>query len=172
MPLTDDLKTVLAGINGMIINIGSYKPYTYIPAGLIWGQNLLSPSEPFGQGAAYDLKNKLPRKVAVLMTDGDNTLRFKNSDGRHVQPSSNATTAKGEINKTNDDTKAICDYMKAQEIELYTVAFMVTNTDAKAMLEYCATDPAHYLDASDPDKLCLGVFGDCAIARPGTVAAR
>lgn len=159
VPLTDDLKTVLAGINGMIINIGSYKPYTYIPAGLIWGQNLLSPSEPFGQGAAYDLKNKLPRKVAVLMTDGDNTLRFKNSDGRHVQPSSNATTAKGEINKTNDDTKAICDYMKAQKIELYTVAFMVTNTDAKAMLEYCATDPAHYFDASDPDKLVSAFSG-------------
>ena len=159
MPLTDDLKTVLAGINGMIINIGSYKPYTYIPAGLIWGQNLLSPPEPFGEGAGYDPNNKLPRKVAVLMTDGENTLRFRNSDGRHVQPSSNATTAKGEIKKTNDDTKAICDYMKSQKIELYTVAFMVTNPDAKSLLEDCASDPAHYFNASDPEKLLSAFSG-------------
>ncbi|WP_457939370.1 pilus assembly protein TadG-related protein [Mesorhizobium sp. 10J20-29] len=159
VPLTDDLKALLAGINGMIINIGSYKPYTYIPAGLIWGQNLLSPAEPFSQGAAYDPSNKKPRKVAVLMTDGENTLRFRNSDGRHVLPSSNATTAKGELKKTDEDTKAICDYMKSHEIELYTVAFMVTNPDAKKLLEDCATDSAHYFDASDPAKLLAAFSG-------------
>ena len=159
VPLTDNLQTLTAGISGMVINIGSYKPYTYIPAGLIWGQNVLSQDEPLDQGKAYDLKNKLPRKVAVLMTDGENTLRFRNSDGRHVQPSSNAATAKGEIKKTNDDTKAICDYMKANKIEIYTVAFMVTDPDAKQLLENCATDASHYYDASDPAKLLAAFSG-------------
>ena len=143
----------------MVINIGSYKPYTYIPAGLIWGQNVLSQSEPLNQGKAYDPKNKLPRKVAVLMTDGENTLRFRNSDGRHIQPSSNATTAKGEIKKTNEVTKAICDDMKANKIEIYTVAFMVTDPDAKQLLENCATDASHYYDASDPAKLLAAFSG-------------
>ncbi|WP_457936129.1 pilus assembly protein TadG-related protein [Mesorhizobium sp. 10J20-29] len=159
VPLTDDLKTLLAGINGMIINIGSYKPYTYIPAGLIWGQNLLSRTQPFAQGAAYDPSNKSPRKVAVLMTDGENTLRFRNSDGRHVMPSSNATTAKGELKKTDDDTVEICDYMKSHQIEIYTVAFMVTDPETKAMLEDCAAVPRHYFDASDAAKLLSAFSG-------------
>lgn len=159
IPLTDNLQTLTTGINGMVLNIGSYKPYTYIPAGLIWGQNMLSPTEPLGQGMAYDPKNKSPRKVTVLMTDGENTLRFRNSDGRHVQPSSNANTAKGEIKKTNDDTKAICDYMKSNKIEVYTVAFMVEDPDAKLLLEGCASDSNHYYDASDPAKLLAAFTG-------------
>ncbi len=159
VPLTTDKNTVLAAINGMVINIGSYKPYTYIPAGLIWGQNLLSDSKPFTEAAAYDPDNITPRKVAVLMTDGDNTLQFRASDGRHVALSSSAATAVTQVAKTNNDTKAICDYMKTNKIEIYTVAFMVDNADAKTLLQNCATDPEHYYDASDSEKLMSAFSG-------------
>lgn len=153
VPLTDKKSELTNAIDDMIINIGGYKPYTYIPAGLIWGQNVLSHSDPFDQGAAYDPKNVEPRKVIVLMTDGDNTLRFRSSDGRHVSLNNDPAKAADQVAVTNDDTAAICDYAKSNMIEIFTVAFMVDNAAAKDLLQGCATDAQHYYDASDSEKL-------------------
>jgi len=159
VPLTKDKAALQSAISGMIINIGSYKPYTYIPAGLIWGVNLLSPSAPFKEASAYDPKNSSPRKAIVLMTDGENTLRFTSNNGRHAALSSTASTAATQLAQTNADTKAICDYAKSNKIEIFSVAFMVDNADAKAILEYCATDAEHYFDASDSGKLMAAFSG-------------
>ena len=153
VPLTGDKGTVKTAVDQMIINIGSYKPNTFIPAGLVWGLNLLSDTAPFDQADAYDPSNRKPRKVAVLMTDGENTLRFSPSDGKHVAFSTNSGTAKGELKQANKDTSDICDYMKENRIEIFTVAFMVKSEDAKALLQGCATDLSHYYDASDSGKL-------------------
>ncbi len=153
--LTTNKAQVLAAIDGMLIyrKENGYKPSTYIPAGLVWGLNTLSPKEPFDQGAEYDPENRKPRKVAVLMTDGENTLRFNSADGKHPALSSNATTAAKQFAQTNADTLSICSNMKKQNIEIYTVAFMVDDETAKNMLESCATDKNHYFDASDTSKL-------------------
>lgn len=164
VPLTDSKDTLLAATKGMIIDGSSfknsgYKPYTYIPAGLIWGMNLLSPTAPFDEGAAYDPANVSPRKVVVLMTDGENTLRFQSSDGKHVQPSSNASKAATQLAATNSDTAEICTNMKNNKIEIFSVAFMVNDGDAKTMLQNCATDPMHYYDASDSTKLLAAFSG-------------
>lgn len=159
VPLSKDKASLASAIDGMIINISSYKPYTYIPAGMIWGVNLLSPTAPFKEARAYDAKNVAPRKAIVLMTDGENTLRFNSSNGRHASLSSTASTAATQLAQTNADTKTICDYAKTNEIEIFSVAFMVDNADAKSILEYCATDTEHYFDASDPDKLLAAFSG-------------
>ncbi|MEZ5802498.1 MAG: pilus assembly protein [Rhizobiaceae bacterium] len=153
VPLTTDKSKLLKAVDAMIINIGSYKPATYIPAGVVWGLNTLSPKEPFDQGAEYDPENRKPRKVAVLMTDGENTLRFNSADGKHPALSSTAATAAKQLAQTNADTLSICSNMKKQNIEIYTVAFMVDDETAKTMLESCATDKNHYFDASDTSKL-------------------
>ena len=159
-PLTKNKKTLTSAIDNMIINRGTgYKPYTYISAGLIWGQNVLSPTEPVTTGAAYDNKNLAPRKVMILMTDGDNTLQFRASDGRHVGYSSNSSTAKNQFDKANTETQAICDYSKSKNIDIYTVAFMVDNADARKLLQKCATDSAHYFDASNRDMLLSAFSG-------------
>jgi Flp pilus assembly protein TadG len=163
VPLTNNATSLDQAIDGMIINIGSYKPYTYIPAGLIWGLNILSPLEPFNQAAAYDPANKNPRKAVVLMTDGENFMNFRKSDGRHIAVDypdgfdpKNKTQADAravQMQGTNDDTLAICNYIKAQNIEIYTVAFMVDMDFSKKLLQACATDAEHYFDASDSAKL-------------------
>lgn len=158
-PLSKDKQSILTAINSMIINIGSYKPYTYIPAGLIWGQNMLSPSQPFTEGAAYDAKNTNPRKVLVLMTDGENTLRFNQADGKHVALSGTAATAATQTTQVNTDTVSICTYIKSNNIEIFTVAFMVDNDAAKKMLTDCATDATHFYDASDAAKLAAAFQG-------------
>ncbi|MHA6686561.1 pilus assembly protein [Mesorhizobium sp. A556] len=166
VPLTNNVSSLDAAITGMIINIGNYKPYTYIPAGLIWGLNILSPLEPFSQAMAYDPDNKNPRKAVVLMTDGENFMNFRKSDGRHTavaypeyesgfdpKNKAHADARAAQMKATNDDTLAICNHIKAQNIEVYTVAFMVEMDFSKRLLQDCATDAEHYFDASDSAKL-------------------
>ena len=150
----------LQAINGMIINRGtSYRPNTYIPAGLIWGLNVLSPGIPFKDSGEYDNNNVKPRKVAVLMTDGENTLRYNAANGRHATLSGGAANQAKQIKQTNDDTVAICTYMKSKNIEIFTVAFMVDDPTAKSLLEGCATDSSHYYDATDSDALLAAFSG-------------
>ena len=153
VPLTDSKSTVVAALQSMIVNVGGYRPLTYIPAGLIWGVNLLSPSEPFGQAASYDKNNRVPRKVMVLMTDGANTLRFDPATGKHVAPSSNSGYAETELAETYKDMQAICDYAKARKIEVFTVAFDVTEAVAKSAMSSCASGPANNLSAKSREEL-------------------
>ncbi|MBA4270624.1 MAG: hypothetical protein C0447_14620 [Methylobacterium sp.] len=144
VPLTSDKTVLTSAIDNLIINIGGYKPSTYIPGGLIWGVNVLSPTAPFAEAKAYDTANKMPRKAMVLMTDGANTLYFRNSDGTHQAVRNN-----GDVTTTNLDTSKICDYAKSKKIEVFTVAFAVTDVAAKTMLQGCATSAGHYYDATD-----------------------
>jgi len=157
--LTNDEAALKAAITGMVYNIGGYEPYTYIPAGMIWGVNVLSSTAPLAEAAAYDPANKTPRKAIVLMTDGENTRRFQASDGKHVAFSSTAVTAATQLTTVNTETNDICTYAKTNKIEVYTVAFMVDDAAAKTMLQSCATDADHYFDASDPAKLLAAFSG-------------
>lgn len=148
LPLTDDQENVEDAIDDMITSRD-----TYIPAGVIWGVNILSRSEPMEEAAAYDPANRKPRKVMVLMTDGLNTKRVNMSNGDYTGADSD------ERAQTNADTATACDYAKTQNIEIFTVAFKVDDANAKAMLLGCATDDEHYYDASDSEKLLAAFSG-------------
>lgn len=151
LPLTGDKDKPLTAIDGMFVEKNGYRPLTYIPAGLIWGLNVLSPKAPFAEGAAYDPKNVSPRKVIVLMTDGENTMRFRASNGSHTafNTSGNGVPSPGQVKQTRDDTLALCKNIKDQKIEIFSVAFGVDSADSKSLLETCATDKDHYFDAAD-----------------------
>jgi Flp pilus assembly protein TadG len=153
VPLTDSKSTLVTALQGMIVNVGGYRPLTYIPAGLIWGLNLLSPTEPFTQGAAYDAKNRAPRKALVLMSDGANTLRFDPKTGRHVTPSTDASSAQTQLGDTVKDMLAICDTAKARKIEVFTILFDTTDPGAKSAMSSCATSAAHSADAKSKTEL-------------------
>jgi hypothetical protein len=164
VPLTSSQSTVTTAIRGMVVNIGNYRPLTYIPAGLIWGLNVLSPGAPFAEGAPYDAANRRPRKVMVLMTDGANTLRFNAADGRHLAPNGNAANQAAQIAQTYSDMNAICTYAKQRNIEIFTVAFDIGNdATARAAMRNCATSPAHAFDATDRQSLSE-VFRNIALS--------
>lgn len=191
--LTSAKQTLKDAIIGMVIQKGSHRPQTYIPGGMIWGLHTIAPSGPFGDGLAYDEENLRPRKVVVLMTDGDNTLLYNKNNGRAVVPSKSLKAllgserqvwrqeddddcdddddddescgaqsdplGSGPFKQTNEDTLAICTNMKANEIEIYTVAFMVDDPVARDMLKTCASSPAHYFQASDAAVLSAAFSG-------------
>jgi Flp pilus assembly protein TadG len=147
LPLTNKQGPVISTIEGLK-GAGN----TYIPSGLAWGFNALSAPQPLKEAAPYDPsgKNMRPRKVIVLMTDGENTLFMRPANGAHdltSPPSGKPTT------QTNDFTLELCANAKAEKIEIYTIAFQVTNGPAKTMLQKCATDGSHYFDATDSQKL-------------------
>jgi Flp pilus assembly protein TadG len=144
LPLSETRATVLSRINGLIVNIGSYRPETYIPGGLVWGINALSPSAPLTDGRAY---SPTVRKIIVLMTDGENTLRYVPANGTHTSPSGSGSAA--QLAQTNSDVGSLCTYAKSQNMEVYTVSLGVTSATARNMLTSCATSAAHAHAASD-----------------------
>lgn len=165
LPLTADEAPVQDAIAEMTADPG-YVAYTYIPAGLMWGLNVLSPAVPFDEGKAYDADNKDPRKVVVLMTDGENTRRYRQSDGKHV-----AFSDTTQLTETNNDTESICKTLKARNIEVFSIAFLVDSVDAKSLLQACATDTQHYFDATD-SKALDNAFGQIANALTNVRLAR
>jgi len=143
-PLTSNMTTVKNAITAL-----SASGETYIPSGLAWGFNAISSPIPLTEAAPYgaDGENSNPRKAIVLMTDGRNTQRMNHGNGRHdVNAASNAT-------EPNNYTKELCTNIKAKNIDVYTVAFEVTDNTIKKILEDCASSPEHYFDASNSAKL-------------------
>jgi Flp pilus assembly protein TadG len=143
-PLTSNMTTVKNAINAL-----SASGETYIPSGLAWGFNVISSPVPFTEAAPYgkDGENSNPRKAIVLMTDGQNTQRMNHGNGMHnVNAASNAT-------EPNNYTKELCTNIKAKNIDVYTVAFEVTDKTIKKILEDCASSPSHYFDASNSAQL-------------------
>lgn len=193
--LTSTKQTLKDAITGMVIDKGGHRAKTYIPGGMIWGLHTLAPTGPFGDGLEYDEENLRPRKVVVLMTDGENTMIYNNANGRAVTPATKVKALKSSeiqawreeddddcdddddddddescatgsdplgaapLSQTNTDTLAICTNMKANEIEIYTVAFMVEDPVARDMLKACASTSAHYFQASDSAVLAAAFSG-------------
>ena len=139
-PLSTNFMLLKSTINGLIAS-----GETYTPAGLVWGLNVLSPGAPLTEGGAYDPNQRKPRKVMVFMTDGVNTKSMS---------SATSTTHTG-TNRTDADTatKTLCANIKAKGIEVFSIALMVDDTNAKTMLQGCASDAKHYYDATDTSAL-------------------
>lgn len=147
-PLTATQATVTTAITAL-----SATGETYIPAGLAWGFNMLSPAQPMTEGGAYDTAgpNRKPRKVLILMTDGANTKLMRATGaaatlGMHdISPVSPARAVQADTY-----TAELCTNIKAQKIEVYAVAFDIgTDVIARNMVKACATDDKHFYDAAD-----------------------
>jgi len=138
-PLTDNDVKIRNEIAGMNVQ-GSR---TYIPAGLMWGLRLISSGEPFTEGKSYgDLSAENGVKALVLMTDGANTASA-------TYPEHAGSSAIDADNKVS----AICNLVKSEDVQLYTIAFEVIDVAVKTLMENCATSSDHYFDASDGDEL-------------------
>ncbi|WP_017932680.1 vWA domain-containing protein [Robiginitomaculum antarcticum] len=140
VPLTTDYSNLTSKINSLSAN-GA----TYMPAGIAWGQRVLSYEQPFAQGAKPD---KNVSKIMIVMTDGENTLYLSGEE--HVWASQSETY---KLDATNKDTLLACRRAKGDGTEIYTIAFEVTSADTKGLLRECATTPAHYNDARDSVEL-------------------
>jgi Flp pilus assembly protein TadG len=162
-PLTTNESSVLSKISAM-----EAEGATSIVEGAMWGWRILSPGEPFTQGAAYDTNET--NKVLVLMTDGRNTY-YPNSyftkswydtygyvAMNHMgTTSTNSSTLSGVM---DDRTELACTNIKAAGIVIYTVGFDISGSDAATalgVLENCASSTDKFYKADDDEEL-LSVF--------------
>ncbi len=140
-PITDlsDDKSELQGEIDAMTATGN----TYIPAGLLWGWNMLNPAEPLSSAKSkVDMAGLEGVKALVLMTDGANTLvpAYPN----HVD---------GPAATSDAIVSELCGNIKADGIIIYTVSFKVTDSVAQKNLTDCASDPSKAFDADDATEL-------------------
>ena len=140
MPLSFDWTALNNKIDAMQAN-GN----TNVTIGMVWAWQALTPGDPFTGAAAPapDLD-----KVIILLTDGDNTESWKNSNNTKVT-SQSAIDAR---------TSLVCSNAKAANIKVYTVRVINGNAD---LLRACATNPTMYFDVSAASQL-NGVFSAIA----------
>ncbi len=140
--LTDVKSDLVTAIDGMITN-----QETFIPGGLLWGWNLLTPEAPFTKAMSTSaMAAAKGKKALVLMTDGENTLEegsYLGVDGIHWGCSDPACPV------SNPLTSQLCENIKADGIVLYTILFDVTDTKVETMLRDCASDPSMSYVAGD-----------------------
>jgi Flp pilus assembly protein TadG len=150
-PLTNTKSSINQAINAMTAN-GS----TNIPEGIAWGWRLISPTEPFTQGAAYS-DNK-SSKALIVLTDGENSVAGQNtfssygygrSDNPQLGPNVNATL--------NTKTTEVCNNVKGASttgggIRVYTVAFDVpAGSTVENLLRSCASTDSFYQSQSNSE---------------------
>ncbi len=128
--------------------------------GMAWGWRVLSPTEPFTEGAEYD--NPYWRKAIVMMTDGENTFYNEDyssygyiSEGR--LGTTNKGTATSIINNRFLDT---CEEVKALGVTVYTVTFGtgIIGTPTEDFYRQCASDESKFFPAATNEEL-IEVFG-------------
>lgn len=151
LPLTNDAIKVANHISSLWTN-----DYTYIPEGVMWGWRVLTKAIPYQEGAdpAYDKK---VRKIMVLMTDGENQAMadLPGAPTHHVlSPDMDPTQYATEVAKANAWTRTACERAKSAGVELFVISFGTDiGSDARYMLEQCASDASHYYDATNATKL-------------------
>ena len=140
MPLSYDWTALNTKIDDMTPN-GN----TNVTIGLVWAWHAVTAQAPLSDAAAPapDLD-----KVIILLTDGDNTESWKNSNNTKVTSQSAIDTRTG----------LVCNNIKAANIRIYTVR--VINGNA-SLLQSCATNPTMYYDVQQASQL-NGVFGSIA----------
>jgi len=94
----------------------------------------------------------------VLMSDGQNTSYLDTastySPPPYVQDLSSAQQQNGDIPiGTDEDTATLCESIKDDGTEMFTIAFQVTNQATRDLLQNCASSPAHYFDAGSNELL-------------------
>jgi hypothetical protein len=141
LPLTDLKSTIKSKISGLTAS-GN----TLSNIGMVWGYRVLSPAFPFREGVALDDENI--RKVALLMTDGDNNIGNSYSA---YGPWANLRLTDNDLNEKLEQT---CQNMKDDGIIIYTVTFTsAIDAGTKEYFRQCATDPDKYHDAPTQEEL-------------------
>lgn len=129
---------------------------TMISEGVMWGLRVLSPGEPFTEGAPYN--DGSTRKALIIMSDGSNRITGGNQPGLHVESELTAYgfLATDRLNlkavgyqhtfdRLDDKTEEACNLARQNDnIEIYTLTITeVSPATIAPILQECATSDAH-----------------------------
>jgi len=148
LPLTNNKAVLLDAIDRMNA-AGS----TVIPIGLAWGWRVLSPGEPFTQGASYS--DDSVKKVIILLTDGQNDIgslpnhnrSWYNGYGYVAQGRLGTTNASAAHDELDRRTALLCDNVKQADVLVYSITFRVNSTSVRNLMRGCASSTDMYFDS-------------------------
>lgn len=140
LPLTNDWTALNSKVDSMTPD-GN----TNVTIGLTWAWHALTAGAPLSEASVP--KSDLD-KVIILLTDGQNTEAWKNSNNSTVTSSSTIDLR----------TSLACTNIKAANIKIYTIRVIDGNA---ALLQACATTPSMYYNVQDASQLS-GVFSSIA----------
>jgi len=135
LPLTSKMNKARKSINSL-----EAKGWTYIPSGITWGWRTLEGDIPAKVKAAP--ANTDHKKVMVIMTDGQNT-----------RSKSNLLHEGQDIRDANSKTANLCENVKRDDIEIYTITYALNDKTTKNLMRNCATSASMFFDASNANDL-------------------
>jgi len=160
MPLTSDFTKLKSEIAKMIHWEGSG---TNVSEGLAWSYRVLSPGEPYTQGAPFN--SERTSKFVLVFTDGENTvfgassssLGYNTSDygsyGFLDEGRLGTTNRSTGLSTVNTMTQTVCTNLKSQNVEVFTVLLGADTAANRTLYSKCATTPDHYYPTSDVSEL-------------------
>lgn len=139
-----------AGLSGTLFGSGANLTggNTFIPGGLIWAWNMLTPEAPLTKAAPNTDDTVL--KVVILITDGVNTASPLYPGGAVVALGGTPSPYYKTRAEVDALTRTVCTNMKKYGIKIYTVraANKASDSSARQLLRDCASDPSMAYDAT------------------------
>lgn len=157
-PLTDDFGKLRDAISQMIYWEGGG---TNVSEGLAWGMRVLSPGEPYTQGAAFD--DAAVSKVVVVFTDGENTVFGASKETTNtsdygaysfLDSGRMGTTNRGTaLKNVNTWTQTMCTKLKEKGVKVFAVLLGADTKANRDLYSKCVSSPANYYPTSDVSEL-------------------
>ena len=145
-PLTNVASTINSAIDALVA-----KGSTVIPAGLLWGWRVISPTPPFTDGTDY--ANDKVIKAVVLLTDGENDASAGSNGNNKSDYNAFGYAKNGHLGSTSGsnadstlDTKTltVCSAIKnvspSNPVQLYTIGLGVTSASQTLLTNCAGTD--------------------------------
>ena len=162
LPLTEDYSRLSQHISNMRHwNNGG----TQTAQGVAWGWRVLSPGQPFTEGAPYDEVTK----VMVVMTDGVNELVSSQNSAVLSDYSAYGHLRTGRMGRSipearsyiDSRTLAACRNAREAGVLIYTVTFGLRSASVRRLWDECASEPsmAYHVDTA---RQLVGAFNSIA----------
>ncbi|WP_181706334.1 TadE/TadG family type IV pilus assembly protein [Chthonobacter rhizosphaerae] len=170
LPLTTDLAAVRAAIAAM-------QPWddsgTNVAEGIMWGLRVLSPEEPFSEGANWS--DPVTRKYLVVLTDGANVIFGGDTGYAAKSHNKSQYTSWGYVANGRFDgassiaaardqvdvyTAKACEAARKKGITIHAITFLLNDAKTKSLFRACA-DAGKYYDSPKTSDLA-GIFASIA----------
>ena len=158
VPLTSDFDSLHSAVDDMIYWNGSG---TNVSEGLSWGWRVLSPGEPYTEGAPFD--DPAVSKAVVLFTDGENVVfgarneAINRSDygayGYLDDGRFGTTDQTAAARQVDEWTKTVCTSLKERGVDIYAVLLNADSPSNRALYTACVSAPENYYAISSSSQL-------------------
>ncbi|MEM9442311.1 MAG: TadE/TadG family type IV pilus assembly protein [Pseudomonadota bacterium] len=157
IPLTDNRTTIEDGINALDAQSGGG---TQTSQGLVWGWRAISPRwqgywggvTPSDMPHEYDEPNLI--KAVVFMTDGIADIGWELMAYGFLDEGNLGTTNEASAEaEVNSRLSTICEAIKAEGVEIFSVMFAVTDPSIESTYRDCASQPEHFFNSPTGEEL-------------------